>query len=209
MHVSARIAFTFIALLGFILPVHAEQGIQRLRQFQQQVHTLEAHFDQVVLDSQARMVQQSSGTMYIERPSKFRWDYVKPYPQLIVGDGQKIWIYDSDLDQVTVKSMGKIMSNAPSLVLTGQQSVEKDFIVTDEGKKQGVDWVKLVPKQKEADFKSVRIGFDGKDLSVMELTDNFGQLTRIRFSDVKRNPKLNPKLFQFTPPKGVEVVSGD
>jgi len=187
------------------LPVQAGAGLDRLNAFYRDVHSLRAHFDQMLLDSDGGMVQESSGTVAIERPDRFRWDYTKPYPQLIVGDGRRLWIYDSELEQVTVKRMDKAMGNAPALVLSGNRPLAEEFHIKELGRRDGLLWVQLTPKRPENDFKDVRIGF-GTHLERMDLEDNFGQVTRIHFTDLQRNPKLPPKLFHFVVPKGVDVV---
>jgi len=187
------------------LPAQAGAGLDRLNTFYRDVHSLRAHFDQMLLDSDGQMVQESSGTVAIERPDRFRWDYSKPYPQLIIGDGRRLWIYDSELEQVTVKRMDKAMGNAPALVLSGNRPLDEEFHIKELGRKDGLLWVQLTPKRPENDFKGVRIGF-GKYLERMDLEDNFGQVTRIHFTDFQRNPRLSPKLFHFVVPKGVDVV---
>jgi outer membrane lipoprotein carrier protein len=200
-----RLIVMSLLLAGFASQAWAGEGIDRLNEFQRDVQSLRADFDQEVKDANAELMQQSSGTAYLERPNKFRWDYSMPSPQLIVADGHKVWIYDKDLEQVTVKELGTAVGNAPALVLTGQRPLDKDFNLVEQGRRAGLLWVELTPKQKEADFQSVRIGF-AKTLEVMELVDNFGQTTRIRFHHLQRNPTLDPKLFEFTPPAGVDVV---
>lgn len=180
-------------------------ALEKLRDFHQHVNNFEAHFEQNLVDSQGAVLQESNGDVWLQRPNRFRWDYRKPYPQLIVGDGAKVWIYDSELEQVTVKRMDRAVGNAPALVLSGKRPLEEDFNIRALPDRDGLSWVELTPKQAEADFKDVQIGF-GETLQRMVLHDNFGQTTHIRFTKVRRNDKLDPKLFRFEVPDGVEVV---
>lgn len=195
-----------VALLWSLAPVvQAGQGLERLERFYRDVHSLRAQFEQTLVDADGEQVQQSSGTVAIERPDRFRWDYSKPYPQLIIGDGRHIWIYDSGLEQVTVRNMAKGMGNAPALVLSGKRPLKEDFTIKELGRKDGLLWVQLTPKAPESDFKTVRIGF-GKELERMDLEDTLGQVTRIHFIHLQRNPKLAAGLFHFKIPPGVDVV---
>lgn len=196
-------------LVSAALPAHAgvETARARLEAFFQQVSSLQADFHQRIYDNQHRPINEASGTMYLERPDRFRWDYQKPYPQLIVGDGKRVWIYDKDLSQVTVRPMAKTLSGTPAeLLSSSHQPLEKSFDIQDLGRKDGLLWVDLRPKAKEASFTDVRIGFDGDVPRQMVLADNFGQTTDIVFSQVVRNPHLDASLFTFTPPQGVDVI---
>lgn len=187
-----------------IAPANAG-ALQKLQEFHRNVTNFEAQFEQNLVDSEGAVMQQSSGDVWLQRPNRFRWDYRKPYPQLIVGDGAKVWIFDSELEQVTVKNMDHAVGNAPAMVLSGKRPLEQDFTIRELPDKDGLSWVALVPKQPEADFKDVQIGF-GDSLQRMVLHDNFGQTTHIRFTNVRNNERLDPKLFRFEVPDGVEVV---
>lgn len=208
MHALIRSLTALLLLSVFTASAQAGQALERLNAFYRQVHSLRAHFEQTLLDSAGEPVQESSGTVEIERPDRFRWDYNKPYPQLIVGDGQRVWIYDSELQQVTVKRVDLAVGSAPSLVLSGKRPLEEDFYIKELGEKDGMLWLQLKPKKPESDFKSVRVGF-GKDLERMDLEDNFGQTTRIHFTHLQRNPKLDAALFRFKVPAGVDVVGDE
>lgn len=198
-------SFALLFGLSVWLSAAAGEGTERLNEFYREVRSLQAHFDQVVFDEAGEVVQESGGEVALQRPDRFRWDYRRPYRQLIVGDGQRVWIYDPELQQVTVKPLDGAGGNTPSLVLSGTRPLEESFQIREAGRRDGLAWVELVPREAEADFQAVRIGF-GEELEVMELTDNFGQVTRIRFRDLKRNPALDPALFEFTVPAGVDVV---
>jgi outer membrane lipoprotein carrier protein len=184
---------------------HADP-VARLKTFYQSTPAMKARFTQTVLDRKGQKVQEVNGIMQLQRPGKFRWDYEKPYVQLIVGDGRKIWLYDPELDQVTVRPLDKMLGSSPAALLAGSQEVEKAFDLKDAGRQDELEWVEATPKQKDGSFDSVLLGFKGDQLAEMELHDSFGQITIIEFSRVERNPKLNPKTFVFVPPRGVDVV---
>ena len=202
-----RIAL-LLSLLSMSLPLVAEPtgGIAEMHAFLQDVHSLKADFVQVVLDSNLKQVKQSTGTLSIKRPDRFRWDYLQPNAEIIVADGKRLWLYDVDLQQVTVKPLNDTLAASPAVLLSGSNDVEKSFSVEDLGAKDGLEWVSLVPKVKDTDFDNVKLGFKGDDVSVMELKDNLGNLTRITFSKLQRNVSVADDAFKFTPPKGADVI---
>lgn len=167
---------------------------------------MRAQFHQTVLDAQNRKVQEVTGSMQLLRPGKFRWDYNKPYVQLVIGDGRKVWLYDPELDQVTVRSLDKMIGSSPAALLAGNKDIEKTFDIRADVRQGSMDWVEVTPKDKESGFERMYLGFNGENLQEMELHDSFGQTTVIEFSHLERNPKLNPQVFKFTPPKGADVV---
>ena len=182
-------------------------GLEQLRGFLTGVQTLEANFEQVVTDRNGKLVQRSTGVMQFSRPGRFRWEYVKPYTQIIVGDGEKLWLYDPDLNQVTVRKLTESIGSSPAALLAGDNQLERDFILSDAGQADKLAWVEATPKSKESTFERVRLGFEGASLDVMELFDNFGQKTVIRFSLLERNPKIPTSVFKFSPPKGADVIT--
>lgn len=198
-------ALLSVVLLGISLLAHAG-AIDSLRTFVRETHSARAQFSQVVLDRGGQTRQQASGTMEFSRPGKFRWTYAKPYEQLIVGDGVKLWVYDKELEQVTVKKLGEALGSSPAALLAGDNEIEKFFSLSDAGNRDGLDWLEAVPKSKDTTFEFIRMGFAGSTLKVMELKDNFGQRTVIRFDKLERNPRLGPDQFKFTPPKGADVI---
>lgn len=196
-----------LALLSIISFGHAfAGGVDRLREFVDGAKTLRAQFSQTVLDRAGKVTNESSGTMQFSRPGKIRWEYTKPYPQLIVGDGQKLWIWDSDLNQVTVKKLSDSLGSSPAALLAGSNEIERSFTLIDGGDKDGLDWLQAQPKDRDTTFESIRMGFGDAGLQIMELVDSFGQKTVIRFSKVEKNPKLGATMFKFTPPKDADVV---
>ncbi len=196
-----------IVLFALSLPLQAAgNGLARMHAFLQDVRSLKADFTQVVVDGNGKTVKQSTGTLVIRRPDRFRWDYAKPNQETIVADGRKLWLYDVDLQQVTVKPLSDTLAASPAVLLAGSNDVEKSFSVTDLGEQDGIAWVGLTPKVKDTDFESVRLGFKGADVAAMELKDNLGNTTRISFEHVQRNPPVDEAAFQFTPPPGADVI---
>lgn len=193
------------SLLILSLPARAGEGEKLLNKFYKEVKSIRADFSQILLDSNGEIIQKSSGKVIILRPEKFRWDYAEPFPQQIIADGKKFWIYDSELEQVTVKSANQAVTDTPALILSGKQNLEDNFIIKEEGKRKSLTWVALLPKASDTDFQSIRLAFD-PELAAMELEDNLGQITRILFTNVERNPEVDGELFEFVVPEGVDVV---
>lgn len=181
-------------------------GTARLERFFKDVHTLRAHFEQQVYNAQSELVQNASGQVVIQRPGHFRWDYAKPYHQLIVADGKTLWVYDADLSQVTVKPLATLLKDTPALLLSSDASLKDTFRIKDLGTKEGLAWVELLPKTKASSFKQLRLAFDDKGPRMMELTDNFDQVTQLSFDHLALNPSVDPQVFRFEPPPGVDVI---
>jgi outer membrane lipoprotein carrier protein len=197
------------ALLWFALlltGVAQAAAIDNLRAFMRETRTLRADFVQTVYDRAGQIRQQSAGTMEFLRPGRFRWSYEKPFEQLIVGDGAKLWVYDRDLKQVTVKKLPEALGSSPAALLAGDNEIEKFYDLVDSGSQDGLGWLTATPKTRDTPFESIRMGFNGAELKVMELKDNFGGRTVIRFERIERNPRLAPERFRFTVPAGVDVV---
>ncbi|BBI98670.1 outer-membrane lipoprotein carrier protein [Ferrigenium kumadai] len=183
-------------------------GIDKLKEFVASTRSAQANFSQVVLDQGGKRIQSASGVMQFVRPGKFRWTYQKPYEQLIVGDGAKFWLYDVDLNQVTVKKLDAALGSSPAALLSGSNEIERGFALKESGSQDGLDWLQATPKAQDSSFNSILMGFNAQaELVVMELNDQFGHKTVLRFSGLKRNPQLPPQLFKFEPPKGADVLS--
>lgn len=182
-------------------------SVESLKGFLNQTTSVKARFAQMVLDKNMKLLQQSTGTMQFLRPGKFRWEYTKPYEQTIVGDGAKLWIYDKDLNQVTVRKLDGAIGSSPAALLAGSNEIEKNFTLTNIGRQEGLDWLEARPKAQDTAFERIRLGFSKAGLEAMELRDQFGQITVIKFADVERNPALAPEVFKFAPPKGADLIS--
>jgi len=182
-------------------------GIGKLKEFVAATHSAQADFTQVVLDQDGKRIQSASGIMQFQRPGKFRWTYQKPYEQVIVGDGEKFWLYDVDLNQVTVKKLDAALGSSPAALLSGSNEIERDFTLKESGSQDGLDWLLATPKSIDSSFEKILMAFNAQaELVIMELNDQFGHKTVLRFSDLKRNPQLPPSQFKFVPPEGADVL---
>ena len=177
-----------------------------LKSFLTQTTTAKGRFAQMVLDKNLKMLQQSTGTMQFSRPGKFRWEYDKPYEQVIVGDGSKLWVYDKDLNQVTERRLDRALGSSPAALLAGSNEIDKSYTLNSIGNQEGLDWLEAIPKNKDTPFERIRLGFGKDGLDAMELRDAFGQVTVIKFADVERNIKLAPEAFIFATPKGADII---
>jgi outer membrane lipoprotein carrier protein len=196
-----------LCIVPFIAMGNARaSGVERLNQFMTSTITATGEFEQRVFNRDRKLIQQSRGTLAFARPGKFRWTYSKPYPQVIVGDGARVWVYDEDLNQVTVRKLGQALGATPAALLAGSNEALKAFALKDEGARDGLEWVEAIPRDKESGFERIRLGFGLSGIERMELVDAFGQTTELRFTGLQRNPRVDPALFSFTPPKGADVV---
>lgn len=183
-------------------------AINSLESFVKDVRKSRAIFSQILLDKNAKILQESSGTMQFERPGKFRWHYEKPHEQLIIGDGETVWFYDIDLNQVTIRKLDIAIGSSPAALLAGENTIESNFDLNRIGLRGELEWLEAKPKIREGSFESIRLGFTPTGiLKKVVLHDNFGQTTVIIFSGMEKNPHLEPGLFKFTPPKNADVIS--
>lgn len=180
--------------------------LDRLRAFVRDTQTARTTFTQVVTDRAGRVVQRSTGEFMLSRPGKFRWSLDKPYRQLVVGDGERVWIYDEDLNQVVVRRLGEALGSTPAALLAGSDDVEKMFRWENLPASGGLEWLGATPIAQDAAFGEIRLGFDANGLAALELVDAFGQKTLVRFGDITRNPPMGLDAFRFTPPKGADVI---
>ncbi|AMC33867.1 outer membrane lipoprotein chaperone LolA [Janthinobacterium sp. B9-8] len=180
-------------------------AVSDLKNYLSSTQSLQANFKQTVTSQQGK-IQNSSGTLSIQRPGLFRWIYQKPFEQLIIADGKQVWLYDPDLKQATVKAMGKALESSPAALLAGNNQFERNYTLRPLPSREGIDWLEATPKQADQSFNSVKLGFSQGQLMQMELHDNFGQTTRIYFSALKINPKIDAGQFRFTPPKDADVI---
>lgn len=185
-------------------------AIDALRDFVRGTRAGKATFTQVILNKSGKTSNPASGTFQFQRPGKFRWVYEKPYEQWIVGDGEKLWIYDRDLNQVTVKKLDGALGQSPAAILSGSDDLEKNFDLSDGGSRDGLTWLNAVPKARDTSFEMVRIGLKveggASSIAAMELQDTFGQTSVLKFSAFQRSPAPPADTFRFTPPKGADVI---
>ena len=171
---------------------------------------LQGGFAQTVYAADGTKKETSTGRVSLSAPRLFRWEYVKPYPQLIVADGKTVWVYDPDLEQVTRRPQGATEQNSPLAALVDPAKLDQDYLVAEAGTADGLEWLTLTPRDKDnASFESARLGFDRKGLSRMAFTDLLGQRTEIVFANWQRNPAFASGTFSYVPPKGVDVVGGE
>ena len=197
---------SFVFATFFIASAALASGLDQLHAFLEGTQTAQGSFKQVVMNKERRPTQSTSGTFAFSRPGKFRWTYEKPFDQLIVGDGEKVWIFDRDLNQVIVRKLDAALGSTPAALLAGDNALEKNFTLVAGGEADGLQYVDATPKAAESPFSRIRLGFADNLPRRMELTDAFGQTTELAFANVQRNPKLAPDLFRFTPPTGADVV---
>lgn len=184
------------------------QGEVYLEDFLANTQTLEATFQQTLRTHEGEVLQQTEGEFYLNRPGKFRWNYRSPYEQVIVSDGERVWIYDVELQQVTVQKQSASLPATPMALLEDSSTLHNDFDVTPLDENQGVYRLKLMSKSKESDFGEIVVGLDSSGLRFMQLHDQFEQVTDIVFSDMHTNKKLAQEIFEFIPPEGVDVFGG-
>lgn len=180
-------------------------SVDTLRDFVRDVKSGRATFTQTVTAPDGAKRRSSSGSFEFSRPNRFRFAYAKPFEQLIVADGQKVWIFDADLNQVSVRKFSSALGATPAALLAGG-SLEKDFELSSQAPQDGLDWALALPKLKDGAFQSVRIGFKGKTLAAVEITDAFGQRSMLQFTQMTANAAVPSDSFRFTPPAGADVI---
>jgi len=207
-HPARRVAGWLACLLA---PAAFAQGtgdaVARVDAYLASLKTLSADFAQVVRNRDGQVVDRASGTLSLSRPDRFRWDYRQPYLQTIVADGERLWLYDSDLEQVTVRALEAGLGSTPAMLLSGSGKVGDAFTALALEREGDWTWARLRPKQEASDFDRVGLAFDARgELAAMELRDKLGQATVIEFGNVRRNPALDAALFRFEPPPGADVI---
>ncbi|MBX2839284.1 MAG: outer membrane lipoprotein chaperone LolA [Gammaproteobacteria bacterium] len=201
---------TTLLLLGLIpLAMADEEVLTRLEHFSKTLNSFSASFEQTLYDADSAPLKSSSGTVLLKRPGKFIWKYAEPEAQEIIADGARIWLYDKDLEQVTVNDIDDRVSGSPLVLLMGTKPLSDEFTVTPLGESDGIDWVELKPLETDTDFEVVYIGLNEAGLAAMELRDNFGQATQIIFSDFQADIPIDDATFEFIPPAGVDVIGAD
>jgi outer membrane lipoprotein carrier protein len=180
---------------------------EQLQRFFDEVVSFQANFSQVLYDERGDLVEESSGRVYLRRPGQFKWDYAPPSGQLILSDGEEIVIYDAELEQVTIRSFESALAQVPTLVLVQDgANLEAHFEVIDMEAEGGLDWVAVRPRDEDAGYEELRIGFRGSRLAGIQLLDGLGQTTRLGFTDSEENAELDADTFRFVPPEGVDVL---
>jgi len=182
-------------------------GYERLDRFFEKVTTFKASFIQVVLDENLLTLEETSGLLWIARPGRFRWDYESVHGQSIVADGEVLWLYDVELEQVTRRAQESAIGQTPAVLLSGGQQYRKDYNVTILGRQGAVYWISLVPKLSDGSFAEIQLGFEGETLRLIQLLDELNQITRVTLANVVENEPIPDSVFRFVPPTGVDVIS--
>lgn len=209
MRISLNVVLKLLGLLFMLsaMSVFGAQAESPVQRYFRDLNSLRADFVQQVFDEDFRLLQTSSGRMYMQKPGRFRWDYQKPYQQIIVADGSRLWLYDSELEQVTVKRLDTALSSTPLALLSGAAPIQQAFTIRRiaSGEDQ-LQWYELRPKEKQTEFKLLRVAFDKGQLRAIELEDMFNQRTRLDFQHLERNVSIDPALLRFVPPADVDVI---
>lgn len=209
-HIAKSIRSTLCLALCFASPLAwPGESLDQLDAFIQNVDTFQANFEQTLYDSDSEPVQKSVGSIRIKRPGKFIWSYFSPEEQQIIADGERIYMYDKDLEQVTVNTIDDRVAGTPLVLLMRAAPLGDSFFIEELGESDGINWIELTPVSESSDFEQVYIGMNGQSLAAMELRDNFGQATQIIFSDFQAGIELSDSLFQFVVPEGVDVIGFD
>jgi outer membrane lipoprotein carrier protein len=205
---SVRVRLVIAAVLLVLSGLVAAEGggIAQLRQFVEGTGAAQGSFEQVVTATSGRRPQHASGRFAFMRPGKFRWVYETPYPQVLVSDGERLWSWDPDLNQVTVNVLGDALGNTPAAILAGDGEIDRDFELSEAGASDGLDWVLAIPRQADSSFELMRIGLSGNRLKRMELRDHFGQTTVIDFTSLTTDVLPDAAQFTFSPPPGADVI---
>lgn len=199
----------FVFLVFSSRPVHADDGLDELTRFIAELDTFEADFEQSLYGTDPEPLESSVGSVRLKRPGRFVWTYTEPETQIIIADGERIWMYDKDLEQVTVNRIDDRIAGSPLELLMNAGDLEESFDLRSLGEAEGIRWVELSPREPSSDFEMVFIGLDDSGLAAMELRDNFGQATQIRFSNFKSGIELDDSLFVFDAPDGVDILGLD
>ncbi|MFZ1538192.1 MAG: outer membrane lipoprotein chaperone LolA [Chromatiaceae bacterium] len=199
-------ALTTTLLALNVIVMAAPSGETRLKDYLKGLNTLTSEFRQYTLSADGGRMIESEGTFYLQRPGRFRWEYRAPMEQVIVADGDRVWLHDIELDQISHQSQAKALDGTPAQLLASNEPIERHFEISTWDPGDGREWVELQPKDPDGQVKRIRIGFIGEALDTLLMEDSFGQITRFSFLDTKRNPKLDPKLFKLDRPIGGDFL---
>ena len=194
------------ALALCCLSAHAAGALEQLREFARATQSARGEFTQRSTKPGGQSAESSSGSFAFARPGRFRWEVRKPFEQLMVADGEKIYFLDKDLNQVTVRALADSLGASPAAILFGSNDMERNFTLAEAGARDGLDWLDAVPKTRDAGFERIGIGFRAGLPEAMEVRDTFGRTTLFAFRAIERNPRIDPKTFRFVVPQGADVI---
>lgn len=203
------LSWLLLMLLFALSPVYAQgpdSPMPMLTAYLDELQSYSADFSQTVYGQGDRVLETSTGQVYLLRPGKFHWQYEEPYSQYLISDGDTLWVYDEDLEQLTISSLGNRLQQTPASILTGDVDIESRFSVESAGSKDGYEWIELLSRDAEVEFNSLQLGFYDGELAAMVLFDNLGQQTRLEFSNIVRNRTLENELFGFIAPEGIDII---
>jgi outer membrane lipoprotein carrier protein len=206
---AGKWAGQFVLLSGLLAsPLMASAGaLAQFKLFVSQTKGAKGEFAQRQMKESGKISNSASGTFMFARPGKFIWSYVKPYQQLLQADGENLYVYDKDLNQVTVKKLGNALGSSPAAILFGSNDLEQNFTLKEIADKDGLEWLEAIPKAKDTSFEKIHIGLRGGLPEAMELYDTFGQVSLLSFKQFERNPALSVDQFKFVTPKGADVFA--
>ena len=184
----------------------ADENTAALDLFLKDLESYQADFMQTLSSEQGETLEISTGKVYMQNPGRYRWEYEQPYVQLLITDSETLWIYDKDLEQVTIKNVAGAIDTTPAAIISGKQNISELYVVNNMGVIDGFDWLELIPRDIESQYRSIRLGFDDNKLITMIMNDNLGQMTRIDFLKPERNKRFGGPLFTFAMPAGVDVI---
>lgn len=206
---KSRLIMSSVALLAVLPSLAYSTALEQFKSFVSATHTARGEFSQRLVKTDSgnmRMSNASSGSFLFARPGKFIWTYLKPYEQLLQADGDKLYIFDKDLNQVTIRTLGNAIGSSPAAILFGSNDLEKNFVLTEAGTRDGIEWLQAIPKTRDTNFEKIGIGLkDGMPVA-MELRDSFGQVSLLSFTRFEKNPSLSTDQFRFVIPKGADVL---
>ena len=195
--------------LYLMTSLHAEQdesALNTLKQYIADLNSLNASFKQSIYGQSGDLLESATGMVSMEKPGKFYWAYQQPYSQYLISDGISLWIYDEDLEQVTINNINQNIRNSPASILGGEMEIDDNYTVTDIGVLDGINWIELISNKDDVEFNAIRLGFKDGELTGMVLFDNFGQITQLLFNNVIRNQTIDSSLFEFNPPLGIDII---
>lgn len=202
-------AASLLAAVALVLPAFASaSALDQFKSFVSTTKAAKGEFTQrqvKKMDGTSKVSNAATGTFVFARPGKFVWTYQKPYEQLLQADGEKLYIYDKDLNQVTVKQLGNALGSSPAAILFGSNDLEKNFTLKEAGARDGLEWLEATPKAKDTTFDSIGIGLKDGVPQAMELHDSFGQVSLLSFTKFEKNPAMAAQQFKFVVPKGADV----
>ncbi|RLA06299.1 MAG: outer membrane lipoprotein carrier protein LolA [Gammaproteobacteria bacterium] len=199
---------TIVSILFFMSFTAQADKANKLDKIIQSIDTLQGNFSQTLHNDKGEVLQKSTGNYFIKKPNKFYWDYKTPHKQLVISNGKSLWLYDTDLEQVTIKNATKSTKDSPISVLLNKKNLATAFKIKKLNRRENLNWHRLQSKEEDSSFKEFYVGFDDNYIKVMELHDNFGNITQILFENNKKNLSIQSSFFDYKPPKGVDIIGG-